>query len=634
MSYLNRVRLIFFGKFQADMSTVNNDVRHYDNASFLDRYQELQNEKGMNGWWNPTGSGAFRLVDCTVRAVHYEDGTSADTPQQDSVVGTTIAGADNRTSAKLVDIDPQWQLASQLWGLQVRLLDGAGHALVGGEYVPHPFRDLLFSRIAGSGGDGAASAYFQSVLTDLAWGEAGRSSRFIRELKETTQSGKISIRLMTYGFQDAYGQDGFTYGRVSGVIGPYLDGEPESFVRGRRFAPAFGAASWNGINLFTGAVVDDRHRLLLDLANALPLTPDRTLLDIGELSVGALLNENTPEGAPVALGSFATIGRIPYRDADWLQKTGGIASFELSRGQRAAVRNGPLALAVTSAAGATPVVAIRETANGQFVGAEPFVLRIDAGGSATVSFYASVYGAPLPAAEIVITQQGELTDLGGNGPLNPPVPIPIIGIPQKALTLPGAVGADGDGVARMTLLTSPPNNPRGYLDGQMYIINFQIAGQPRQSFGQFEAIAVHLRDAYQVPDSPTWADHISPIFTQYGNLYPIMSRRLVNLNDPASVFAHRKILALAFSLDIGDPNYMPVTRDLSEAKRQTIVKWLGVIDAGGDPAFQALAHAPPSAAPAAPSPPAPPGHEVSAGEGGKTTFARGLARARGLPEPL
>lgn len=38
MSYLNRLRLAFTGSFQADVSTVNNDVRHYDNASFQPAY--------------------------------------------------------------------------------------------------------------------------------------------------------------------------------------------------------------------------------------------------------------------------------------------------------------------------------------------------------------------------------------------------------------------------------------------------------------------------------------------------------------------------------------------------------------------------------------------------------------------
>jgi hypothetical protein len=39
MSYLNVVRLAFAGTFQADVSTVNNDVRHFDNASFEPAYQ-------------------------------------------------------------------------------------------------------------------------------------------------------------------------------------------------------------------------------------------------------------------------------------------------------------------------------------------------------------------------------------------------------------------------------------------------------------------------------------------------------------------------------------------------------------------------------------------------------------------
>ena len=42
MSYLNNVRLIFSGTFQADISTVNNDVRHFDNGTFEPRFQDLQ----------------------------------------------------------------------------------------------------------------------------------------------------------------------------------------------------------------------------------------------------------------------------------------------------------------------------------------------------------------------------------------------------------------------------------------------------------------------------------------------------------------------------------------------------------------------------------------------------------------
>ncbi|WP_437294485.1 hypothetical protein [Sorangium sp. So ce426] len=39
MSFLNRIRLAFSGTFQADVSTVNNDVGHFDDAKFKSSYQ-------------------------------------------------------------------------------------------------------------------------------------------------------------------------------------------------------------------------------------------------------------------------------------------------------------------------------------------------------------------------------------------------------------------------------------------------------------------------------------------------------------------------------------------------------------------------------------------------------------------
>ena len=57
---------------------------------------------------------------------------------------------------------------------------------------------------------------------------------------------------------------------------------------------------------------------------------------------------------------------------------------------------------------------------------------------------------------------------------------------------------------------------------------------------------------------------MQPILTQFGNLYPIMSQGLFDMADPAEVKRNVHLLRLAFGLDIGDPNYMPVTRDLSD----------------------------------------------------------------------
>ena len=635
MSYLHPVRLVFYGKFQADVSTVNNDVRHFDNSGFQESYQDFQNNNtgSLNGWFNPTGSGAFRLLDCTVRAAYYLDGSSALSPEADLIVGKAIAGAPDQVSGKIVDLDPQWQLASQLWGLQVRVVDADGLAIIGGKFEPNPFRDLLFSRVAGSGGDRAASAYFQSVLDDVSWSDAARGSRFVGELRQVATTGRLSVRLMTYGYLDDVDQPGFTIGKVSGVIGPYLDDEPHSYVLGRRFAPATGAASWNGVNFCTGSFFAT-DRLFVDLGNALPLKPDKTLLDIGTLIIGALLNPNAQEGSPVSAASFLSFGEVPYRDANWLETTGGVVSLGLNQTQAATQTNpppAPLALVSRASGGDAAVIAIRESPNGLFVGVEPFALRIDAGESATVFFRASAFGVPIPFGQVQLGQVGEMSGLGANGPLQPEVPIPVAGIPQGALNFAASAPTNTNGAAVVTITTSNPNNPRGYIDGQLYNIKYNVNGQAASSIAPFEVIAIHLRNAYDVPANPTWKEHIAPIFTQYANLYPIMSQRLVDLKTPASVYEHRKLVRLAFSVDIGDPNYMPVTRDLSKAKQQTILKWLDSLDAGGDPDFIAAATRPASddrpllVATAAAERPS---GSTGTPKGGKTTFFESLARAR------
>jgi hypothetical protein len=53
-----------------------------------------------------------------------------------------------------------------------------------------------------------------------------------------------------------------------------------------------------------------------------------------------------------------------------------------------------------------------------------------------------------------------------------------------------------------------------------------------------------------------------------------MSQGLFSLADPAVAKQHAALLAFAFERDIDDPNHMPVTRDLSAGKRQTVLAWL------------------------------------------------------------
>jgi hypothetical protein len=62
MSYLDSPRLHFRRWFQAEVWTTNNDIRFFQNSSFVSAYQELN----QNGSSNPEGTAIFRLLDCVV----------------------------------------------------------------------------------------------------------------------------------------------------------------------------------------------------------------------------------------------------------------------------------------------------------------------------------------------------------------------------------------------------------------------------------------------------------------------------------------------------------------------------------------------------------------------------------------
>ena len=330
MVFLDPVRITFAGRFQADVSTVNNDVRHYDDASFEPRFQRLQTKKkDFNGWWNPTGSGAFRFVGCTVTSVGHADGSTTRDATVDPLVGAGVTGAADRSAAKLVDLDPQWQLASAPWGLAVRLVRSDGIELLRGEYRSNAFRDLWFTRNPNSSGDGAASSTFQSVLEDVVFGAVSlEESQVLRELRSATAGDRLSIRLTTLGYDGNATSPTFTLGTMVGTIGPYLDGEPESYVLGRRFAPASGFMSYGAnATFFSGLVHDESSTLFLDLSNALQVSDVvGTPMDIGTLSAGVLTDESVAENTPVTADTFEAVGDIDYAAPGWLQATGGVVA--------------------------------------------------------------------------------------------------------------------------------------------------------------------------------------------------------------------------------------------------------------------------------------------------------------------
>jgi len=574
--------MVFSGKFQSDVSTVNNDVRHFDSAKFQPEYQEYGME---GGWWNPCGSGAFRLIDCKVTQVGYKNGTTTSDPTKEPVIGMLIGGSNQRVSGKMVDLDPQMQMVSEIWGLNMRLTDGKTPAFFDGQFLPSPFRDILFGRQqGGAGGDQTATAIYQSVLTDLSWVNED-SSPFLKELKAMSDKvGKLSVRMMVYSYNMDHTNPVFTIGRVEGVIGPALENEPDTFVLGRRFAPLNGNNTAKNINFFNAQVDPVNRNVCIDLSNALPLLGGvGDFVDLGKIQL-VVLDQDMPEasiGLKQAYRQFTPIGDvIPYQDPGWMKNSGALFDVtDISDDLFAQIQSQPLALLSVD----NGEILIRETQDGLLIRADQVVHRLNPTATATVDFYVSRYGKPSAGEAIQVTVPPPLSGqgTGSSGKAINDIPTPVINIPASAISLSPNINTDSNGKASYSIFATAPGNPRGYIDGQIYLLNYRPVNSPNYIQQQFDFIATLVFDAFKVPDNPMWAD-VKPVMTQYGNLYPVMSKMLVDLGNYASVTKYRALLELAFSRPISDPNYMPVTRDLSDGKRAMILWWLTQKDDQGN----------------------------------------------------
>lgn len=620
MSYLNLPRLTFAGLFEADVNTVNNDVRNYDVSTFEPRFQTPQTPdpdgKGTiyNGWWNPTGSNTFRLLDC---AVSGGDGPGGRTPQDDPALKLRINAQFARTAAKIVDLDPQFQFASAIWGLRIVLTADGETAAMSASFVPTPFRDIYFTRVADKStgqplpGSPSASARFTGALENIEWGPETASSPLLSALKAAADAndGRLSMSLMTYGYSKTPIEQGFTFGSVVGTIGTWERAGPLTFAPGRRFAPstpgAFATAA--GIGYMNGVLSPDGRTLSVDFGNSLPMWQVQddgpgsspaghsiVLKDLGPLRVvvlkqadtvtsgasGLVLTASVSDGDAVTPDRYEEVGTVRSYDIDWLKATGGIADLAVPEAARALIGDHPIAVLIGDGKGGE-TVAIRETVGGIWVRADDFVQRIDAAAagwvSSTVTLYAMRYGKPYPGALVDVSLLPPDDDEGGAYPdqVKPPqTRIPTINVPADRLSLPGSVTTDGNGVATMSYAAADPGNPRGYIDGQIYMIAYDFAATGQSPMPPVEPIALHVRDAFVPPATPSWETDIAPALAQYGNLYPVMSRGLFSFADYGAVTANARILYLAFTRPIEDPNYMPATRDMSAGKLRMIVDWL------------------------------------------------------------
>jgi hypothetical protein len=550
MSYLDPVRLHFAGQFQADPSTVNNTTSYYNNKTFEEQY------KKNGGAWNPEGSGAWRFVDCRVTRVCYADGSSTTDPKVDPVVGLRIMDANKRVAGKLVDLDPQQQMVSEIWSLIVRLTDGTIDSFAA------PFETAAFcdlwqrAMVPGRPRQQPLSAIYQSVLTPIAWGDTSKS-RFLRELRPAATDDLLSIKFNVDGYDRDNTIPTFTLGRMVGSIGPATADEPHHFILGRHL----GGTDFH-MN-FMPCVVDQKAKsLIADFGNAIAThKPAGEIMNIGAIAIG-IVDNNT--------GRFNAIGNLAYTAPGWYESTAGVQAFPLNDAALAALKSNPVAVAINN----QPF--LQENQDGVYVRADRAVCRLSPGETANVQLYATQYGELQDGGPIVVNF--DPSQLQGSTTGKPPVATPTSAITGFDPNTPIIAK---NGRALLSLTAHDPGNPRGYVDGQVYGVR-PLPQAPASWINPADFVSLLVWNAFDVDETPTWYGNMQPIFTQYGHLYPLMDK-IIDLTSYDAIAAQTEILIFVFGLPESDPNSMPVTRDLSPAKRSAILRWLKTSGPDGKP---------------------------------------------------
>jgi hypothetical protein len=375
----------------------------------------------------------------------------------------------------------------------------------------------------------------------------------------------------------------FTHGKLVGTIGPSLPGEPKHWCGKRMLAPvpplppaANATANFAQFQVENGV-------LSVDLLNALRTQDpvDGPFQNQGTLSIGYCASD--------LLGN----GNIPL-DYPTFLATGGIFDLQLSSADAAKAKSTALGVYSTPPLPApptpppAPTALIVENPAGWWMRADQFVFRMNPGAVTTdasgpvdmaqLQVGVRQFGAAPPdgTVTVALTLMGPHesykytnSTIGTGG--TPGLKDVKIGVPAEKLTF-AATATVQEGVATFTLTAQPPGNPRKFIDGQIYFLQYAF-DPPVASYqqGPDDLVSVLVFDDVD-QDKPTWENSIGAILGQYGRLYPIMWRFGLDSHDSVKQNAEQIRVVLERSMD--DPFHMPVTRDLSKSRRALILKWM------------------------------------------------------------
>jgi hypothetical protein len=391
----------------------------------------------------------------------------------------------------------------------------------------------------------------------------------------------------------------FNYGKIVGSVGPCLDGEPSFAVPARTLAPvpapqrettaevresSAGPTGW-----WAQAKLDVEATpptLTLDLVNSLPVRlPGRPPWqeELGPLMLACI------EGPGSSEGYIPIVRSIDYANPDFIDKHSGLLVVTNFGGiDPSVIATRPLVLL---RARALPAINkfLQECPEGWSLRSNQFIYRMNPGlltsesfaqgETNTVDFYVRKFGRIEGTEGVKIklsvltpseAKNYTLSTLGTSGTNG--IRDSTLSMPEGKLTFSQDTVEVRDGKATVIMQGANPENPRGYVDGQVYFATYNFDPEVT-TFHQDpnDIISAQIYQQNPVTGTPTWVNGIGDILRQYGMLYPIMGQ--FQLWTYEGVKENHDKIKRVLGLNISQPLYMPVTRDLSAIRCKLILDW-------------------------------------------------------------
>ena len=610
-------RIHFSGKFRADTNSRNNLKCNFDYGRPID----------PKGEWNYKGSSEWEFLDTYITAVIDSGGNEIVTS---SLLGAELFSNQDQPLAKLVDLDVDYQI-STLYGLKLGLRKD-GEVFFLGDWSPSfVARNLWFKMMCALHGEHMAhdanlGGSSTSRITNITWANIPPALQEFAQCTDCT--GDLSIAV-SYNY---FNQEAFTIGEVIGTIGLAKSGEPlndggdrklETTHPDLKFPPEHRCYNITKTELtpwtlMAPFVIDkSRSKLVVDISNAFPVDIDNKPLDLGELFFGILQEDDSV----IIFGN-----KVPYRDWELIRKYGGVIERHLDGNGMSLLERSQLVIV-------KQVVKDVHNSVHQIVEILPslkhddhkvmllfkellyyirpmdhYQSRLEYEGehsSSTVTLLVSKFGIPTPDVMIRIFNVNKAIPDKGVIAAQDTAKTNSLGLVtfifEAASPIPEKRQYKGDPchgtISMKGKITGHYRQDRNDLeihqlpiDGQVYAFYYCadrdtsrpcsipniLNGKNNDVILLCPTIIAFLAFSTMSYERPyTWIDHVEPIFHQFHHLHHIMST-ILNMKSYTEVTHHHNVelLQASFTKDFTDPNYMPVTRDLSSTKRAMILEWL------------------------------------------------------------